>query len=396
MLKKNLFAVALSVFAAVCAVNAQGVKPSVISGEVASISDAKIVVSAQSGPVDAVIAATTAFKRVAPDNPSPSAATASSISDLGVGDKVMVTGILAADGKSIPARTVYLMTKSDISQKKAKDTEMWRTRGIAGKVATVNAQTGQITVDVRNLMGSTSVTVTPKANARFIRYAPDSERFDEAKPSSLGEIKSGDMLRALGEKSLDGTALTAETVLTGAFQTVAGTVVSVDAEKNEVVVTNLQTKKPVTISLATATTLKRFPAEMAERMAGMQGGGAPGGVQMVRPVGAGAPPSTGGVQPVGGGNGPRPMGGRGGGGNIDEMLERFPTIKAADLKAGDMIAVSSTRTNDAADHIRAIKLLAGVEPFIKMAQMSQAAAGGPRPGGRGVDFNIPGLDGVGP
>ena len=395
MLKKNLFAVALSIFAGVFAVNAQSVKPSVITGEVASVSDTKIVVNAASGPIEALIAATTAFKRVAPDNPSPSAATPSSISELGVGDKVMVTGIMAADGKSLPARAVYLMTKSDLSQKKAKDTEAWRTRGIAGKVATVNAQTGQITVDIRNLMGSTSVTVTPKANAKFIRYAPDSERFDEAKPSSLAEIKPGDMLRALGDKSADGTALSAETVLTGAFQTVAGTVVSVDVEKNEVVVNNLQTKKPVTISLATATTLKRFPAEMAERMAAMQGGGAGGGVQMVRPVGAATTqPAGGGTTTVVSGNGPRPMGARPAGGGIDEMLERFPTIKAADLKVGDMIAVSSTKT-DSADRIRAIKLLAGVEPFIKMAQMSQQA-GGARPGGRGVDFNIPGLDGVGP
>ena len=375
---------------------AQGVKPSVITGDVASVSDGKIVVNAKDGAVDAVISATTAFKRVLPENPSPAAAVASNISEIGVGDKIMVTGILAADGKSVPARAVYLMTKSDLSQKKAKDTEAWRTRGIAGKVSNVNAQTGQITVDIRNLMGSTAVTVTPKANAKFIRYAPDSEKFDEAKPSSLAEIKVGDNLRALGDKSADGSAISAETVLTGSFQTVAGTVVSVDPAKNEVVINNLQTKKPVTISLATATTLKRFPEEMAQRMAGMQGG-APGGVQTVRPVGGGTPPAGG--QPVAGqtGAGPRPFGGGGrAGGGIDEMLDRFPTITAADLKVGDMIAASSTKS-DNQDHIRAIKLLAGVEPFIKMAQM-QAAAGGQRPGGggRGVDFNIPGLDGMGP
>lgn len=389
MLKNKLVALAICICAAAVGASAQSVKPSVITGDVASVSDAKIVVNASSGAVDAVIAPATAFKRVAPDNPSPAAATASSISEIGVGDRVMVTGVLAADGKSLPARTVYLMTKSDISQKKAKDAEAWRTRGIAGKVSAVNPQTGQITVDIRSLMGSTSVTVTPKQNAKFIRYAPDSERFDEAKPSSLAEIKAGDMIRALGDKSADGTALAAETVLTGAFQTIAGTVVSVDAEKNEVVINNLQTKKPVTISLATATTLKRFPPEMAQRMAGMQSGG-------VRPVGGGTPPAASGTAPSapsGGQNGARPFGGGGRAGGIDEMLDRFPTIKAADLSVGDMIAVSSTRS-ESADHIRAIKLLAGVEPFIKMAQMAQAASGA-RPG-RGVDFNIPGLDGVGP
>ncbi len=397
MARKTFLTVGLFIFTVIAGTTAmaQGVKPSVITGDVASVSDGKIVVNAKDGAIDAVISATTAFKRVLPENPSPAAAVASNISEIGVGDKIMVTGILAADGKSLPARAVYLMTKSDLSQKKAKDTEAWRTRGITGKVSKVNEQTGQITVDIRSLMGSTAVTVTPKADAKFIRYAPDSEKFDEARPSSLAEIKVGDNLRALGDKSSDGTAVSAETVLTGSFQTVAGTVVSVDPAKNEIVINNFQTKKPVTISLATATTLKRFPEEMAQRMAGMQGGAA-GGVQGVRPVGGGTPPASGGQQTGGQTGGGRTFGGGRAGGGIDEMLDRFPTISAADLKVGDMIAASSSKS-DNQDHIRAIKLLAGVEPFIKIAQM-QAAAGGQRQGGggRGVDFNIPGLDGMGP
>ena len=82
-------------------------------------------------------------------------------------------------------------------------------------------------------------------------------------------------------------------------------------------------------------------------------------------------------------------GGRGAGG-IDEMLERFPTISLADLKVGDMIAFSSTKGANA-DRVTAIKLLSGVEPFLKNPQ---AANGGRRNGG-GTDsgFSIPGLDG---
>ncbi len=55
-----------------------------------------------------------------------------------------------------------------------------------------------------------------------------------------------------------------------------------------------------------------------------------------------------------------------------------------------MIAVSSTK-NSAADRIRAIKLLAGVEPFLRMAQ----AGNGKRAGGVEGGFSIPGLDGIG-
>lgn len=361
-------------------------KPSVITGDVAVIDASKIVVTTKDGEVQANLTEKTQFKRVPAENPSLAAAVAATASEIAVGDRVVITGILAADKLSLPARTVYLMTRSDIEKKHAAEAAAWRTRGIAGRVTAVNTQAGQITVEVRSLMGTTSTVITPKENAVFRRYAPDSVKFDEAKMSSLAEIKTGDMIRALGDKSSDGTSFTAEEVVSGAFQTVAGTVKSVDVEKKEIVVTNLQTKKDVTISLGGASVLKKFPAEMAERLAGFQSG--------VRPpsAGGGQPPAAGG-QPGGtpGGQGRPGFGGRAGG--IDDMLDRFPNITAADLKPGDMIAVSSSK-NGNADRINAIKLLAGVEPFLRMAQ---ASGGRGRGQGQGVsgDFTIPGLDGIG-
>ena len=121
------------------------------------------------------------------------------------------------------------------------------------------------------------------------------------------------------------------------------------------------------------------------------GGAAPTG-QGPRPPGAAS--QDGQARPAGAGPG---MGGGQRGGGIDEMVERFPDIKVADLKLGDTIAVvSSTKTADTV-HIAAIKFLSGVEPFLKMAQMAQAAAGGQQRGGQGVSgsFTIPGLDGFG-
>lgn len=364
-----------------------GVKPSVVPGDVVSISDGKIVVNSKTGQVDIMLSAKTEFKRVSAENPSLKSATPSALSDIAVGDKLMVTGILAADGKSIPARAVYLMTKAEIAQKNAKETAEWRTRGITGKVVSANAQTNQITVEVRGMAGATTnVTLTPKNQAKFLRYAPDSVRFSEAKDSSIGEINPGDMLRALGDKSSDGASFAAEQILTGAFQTIAGTVKSVDAEKNEIVINELQTKKDVTVMLGGTSVLKRFPAEMAERMAGMQMAGA-GGARPVGQPGAAAPAGQG----QAGAGRPGFGGQRPGAGGIDDMMDRFPDIKAADLKAGDMIALSSTK-NGNMDRIKAIKLVAGVEPFLRMAQ---AAAGGGRRGGGEVQFNIPGLDSIG-
>ena len=75
------------------------------------------------------------------------------------------------------------------------------------------------------------------------------------------------------------------------------------------------------------------------------------------------------------------------------MLDRFPNVTAADLKVGDMIALSSTRTSNL-DRITAIKLLAGVEPFIRAAQAQAAANSGGRGQGT-LSLDIPGLDGFG-
>jgi len=295
------------------------------------------------------------------------------------------------------------MSKADISKKHAKEAEEWRVRGIKGKVTAVNAQTNQFTVEVSTLTGTSNVIVTPKAEAKFKRYAPDSVKYDEAVDSSLPEIKTGDMIRALGDKSSDGLAFSAQEVVSGAFQTVAGTVKSIDAEKNEVLIKNLATNKDVTVIVGDTSVVKKYPAEMAERFASMQmAGNGP------RPAGQPGPPQGQGTRPAGqggqnpgqgrqgfGGGGPGGMRMAGGaGGNVDDMLDRFPDIKVTDLKVGDMIALSSTKNAGAVDRVKAIKLLAGVEPFLRMAQ----ASGGGRGRGQGgveAGFSIPGLDGIG-
>ena len=394
---RSLIGIALLTLMVVSTAFAQtpAMKPSVASGDVASIESGKIVLQTKDGPLDVTLSDKTEYKRVPPENPSLKAAVPSALSDIAVGDKLIVTGIFSDDKKTLPARGVYLMTKSDIAQRQVKESEKWATRGVSGRVASIDPVTRQIKIDVRSMVGSTSVVLTPKEAAKFLRYAPNSVKFSEAKESTLTEIQPGDMLRALGDRSADGASFAAEEIITGAFRTVAGKVKTVDVAKNEVVITDEASKKDITVDLGSATTLKKFPEEWAQRMAAMQsgqggrpGGAGPGGA--ARPQANGAP--TGGQPGAAGPGGPGrgPGGPRGG---IDDMLERFPTITAADLKAGEMIAVSSTRSTTP-EHIIAIKLLAGVEPFIRVAQAQAAASGGQR-GQGALSLDIPGLDGFG-
>lgn len=380
----SLFAIVIAAGSQVMAQDAQ--KPSVVMGSVVSVETGKIVLQTKDGQLDIALTDKSQFKRVPPENPVLSAAVPAEFGDIGVGDSLVVSGIFGADKKVLPARSVFLMRKSEISQKQAKESQEWKTRGIAGRVVTVDPVAKQLTVEIRGLAGSSTVKLTPKDDARFLRYAPDSVKFSEAKSSSITEIAPGDMLRALGDRGTDGTTFAAEEVVSGAFQTKAGTVKSVDPAKGEVVITDMQTKQDVTVAVTPTSVVKKFPEEFAQRMAQMGGGMRPGGQA---PGGA---PQGGQAQAGAAGQGGRPGGFAGGPrGGIDEMLDRFPNITVADLKPGDIIAVSSSKTGG--NNIKAIKLLAGVEPFIRMAQM--AAAAGPRQGGqRSPDFNIPGLDAV--
>jgi hypothetical protein len=368
-----------------------GAKPSVATGDVTSISEGKIVLQTKDGSLDVLLAATTEYKRVPAENPVLKAAVPAALADIATGDKLLVTGFFSDDKKTLPARSVYIMSKSDIAEKNKKESEQWTVRGVSGRVASIDQQTGQIKIEIRGLANTSTVVLTPKGDAKFRRYAPNSVKYSESKESSSAEIQAGDMLRARGDKSADGASFAADEIVSGAFQTIAGTVKSVDVAKNEVVITDAQSKKDITIELGSASVLKKFPEEFAQRMVQMQAmqaaGGTPPGAGGGRPAGT-TPPANGQAGPGQAGGGPGRGGFSGRGGSIDEMLDRFPNITAADLKAGDVIAISSSKSNTP-DRLTAIKLLAGVEPFLRAAQ-AQAAAGGQR----SQSLNIPGLDGL--
>lgn len=341
----------------------------------------KIVVETKDGVIDSILVSVTKFKKLPPDNLSLKAATDSSLEELSVGDRVLLTGQVSADKKSIVTTAVYLVKGSDLAAQQAKQRAEWQRRGISGRVTAVDQAAATITVEMRGITGAaTAVTVTGKEGAKFLRYSPESPRYSDAVPSDLSEISAGDMIQALGDRNAEGGTFAAEEIITGAFQTVAGTVKSVDAEKNEVTITDLKTEEDLVVSVRPTSLLKKFPEETAERMARFQAMMAAGGG-----AAAGARPAGGQGRPGAEGGGPGP-----GGMDINDLLNRFPNITVADLKAGDIIAVSSPKGKDPG-RLTAIKLLAGVEPFITMAQM---AAGAQR--GRGVSgsLNIPGLDSV--
>jgi co-chaperonin GroES (HSP10) len=360
---------------------ALGQAPAVVSviGEVKAIDSAanQMVVRADSGVLfNVTLSDKTQYLRVAPGETSLTKATKITLADVGAGDRVLARGRGAADQKTVPALQVVVMSKADLAKKQEQERAEWRRRGVSGIVASVNPSTQEITVSSRTLMGlpqSVIIPVTDKVMMR--RYPPDTiPKYSDARPSKFEEVKVGDQLRALGDKTPDGTHLAAEEVVFGTFKIAGGVVTAIDAATNQIKITELQTKKPLTIILKPESVLRRVPAGGGMFTAGMGAGGpgaggggpAPGqgqGQAQPRPQGAG----PGGPQ----GAGP----GRGGAGmNMADMLERLPIISLNDLKVGDTIIMSSLQGSDPTQ-LTAISLVAGIEPLLTMMAARQQTGG---------------------
>src|SRR5581483_10482351 len=140
------------------------------------------------------------------------------LSAISAGDRLLARGPVAEGYKTLVAKTVIIMTKTDVAKKQARDRAEWQRRGIAGTVKAIDTATKEITLDT-HIRDAKDVVIDASA-ATFRRYPPDSVRFADAKPSSFAELKAGDTVRALGNKSEDGAHFNAEELVSGSFQTI--------------------------------------------------------------------------------------------------------------------------------------------------------------------------------
>ncbi len=297
---------------------------------------------------------TTRLVRTAPGQKDLTGATAIHVQDLEIGDRVLVRATPGSAENTYTAQAVIAMKQGDIAQKQQQDREDWQKRGVGGIVKSVDTAGG--TVVVASGSRTFTIHISPKTIVR--RYAPDSVKFDDAKISTLDQIKPGNQLRARGDRTGDGTEVTADEIVAGSFRNIAGTVLSANASAQTLTVTDLATKKPITVRFTPDSQLHKLAPEMAQAIAGRLKGGAPGGGQSA-PVHA---------QPTAGGGGSISMGGgaAGGGsrgGDLSQMLQRAPAVQLADLHPGDAVMIVSTE--GASDTATAITLLAGVEPMLQ-------------------------------
>jgi transcription antitermination factor NusG len=353
--------------------------PEKMVGSVSAIAleKATLDVKGQDGtPVTIHLTTETILQRVAPGEKSLKNAETIQVSDIAVGDKVLVN----SDPASGMARRLVVMSAKAISKHDEADKMAWTTKGISG---IVTAKTGDdLTLRLRTLQGEVQAHVLVSKETGFRKYAADSVRFGDAKVSSLAEVSVGDQLRARGDKSEDGLKVTANEIVFGTFVTKAGTITAIDPEHKSVSIKELNTNKPFNVKLTADSQLKQMP-NFAAMFAGggMPGGGAPG----AGAPSAGGPPN--GMPAAAGG----PAGGMRRAPDIAQMVERMPTVALDALKVGDTVVMSSTK--GAVDNeYTAIVLLDNAEMLIRMATAQRpagaagagGAVGGMQGGGQGM------------
>jgi len=330
-----------------------------VIGAIQSINGSTITLKPDTGAdVSVTVQGAVRVLRVAPGQTDLKTATPIQLGDLQVGDRILVRGTPAADGQSLSPSLIVAMKRSDVEAKQQQEREDWQKRGTGGLVSAVDASAGTITISVAAAGGTRTLSVHTAASTIFRRYAPDSVEFDDAKPSSLAEIKAGDQLRARGARNADGTEFTAEEIVSGAFRNIAGTISNVDAATNALTVMDLATKKPVVVKISAQSQLLKLPPQIAQGMAMQLKGGGRGG------AGAGAPDSGRGGQAQAGEGAGNARGAGRGPADLQQVMNRIPKATLADMQKGDAVMIVSTEGTSSGG-VTAITLLSGVEPILQ-------------------------------
>jgi ribosomal protein S17 len=314
---------------------------------------------------------------VAPGSKDLKSATAGTLSDVTPGDKVLITLTPSGDASAPVAARVILMKAQAIAANHAAEDEAW-TKGGGGIVKSVDPAAGAIVI--ASGLKTVTVTVTPQTIVR--RYSGDSVRFADAKVSTVAEIHKGDQLRVRGTRSADGSAITADELVTGSFRNFSGLITSIDASAGTVTLKDLATKKPVTIAVGANSDVRRIPAMLAERVAARMAGGAAAGKGAAGGKGAAADahaaPAEDGAQRE-----------RSAGMDLSQMLSRLPTETLAGLKVGDAVMIVATSPTSDTETPMAVTLLAGVDAVLRASPNGQTmtlspwSLGGEGGGGEG-------------
>jgi hypothetical protein len=344
-----------------------GISGTRVIGEVIEVAQSgrRILIKTDAGNVVAIFADDgTEYLRIQPGEVSLDKAAKIALNEIGLGDKVYARGKLSEDRKTLPAQKIIVMLKADIEKGHERQRSEWQARGIVGTVVALKPNAREIILRVRGREGPKALTLTTMESTNYRRYAPDSVKFSDAAPSSFTDLKINDQLRALGEKSADGTGFVAEKIVSGSFQTVFGTVTSVGAIPGEIKISTLGKKQLLTIVVTKDSLLQRITPQMGMRIAKALDS---------RKDQRGADPES---RPTRNMDSP-------GGDELQRALEQLPLLALADIRPGDIVAVASTIGGDPS-RLTAVTLVGGLSNVLSAIQSAEGSRNSP-----GLEIDLP-------
>jgi len=356
-------------------------------GAIKAINGSVITLAGDSGAdVSVTVQPNARLLRLVPGEKDLKNATAIQMQDLQVGDTIRARGQASSDGKSIAALEIIVITRSAVQAVSDQMRQDWQKRGVGGPVTAVDPAAGTVTISISSFGGKKTIVVHTSKNTVIHRYAPDSAKPEDAKISTLQDVQVGDQLRARGDRTADGSEMTAEEIFAGVFPVVEGLIKSIDASAGTMSVQDTISKKAVLLKVNADSQLHKIPAEMAQRVAmrlkaalppGAPGASPASSVGSTPPSGArgqAGPPSAGNMQSGSTGQGGGGMAGArpGGGFDFQRLLDQTPPVALADLHKGDAVAILATQGTPSAGST-VIKLFSGVEPILQAAPSGSQA-----------------------
>jgi hypothetical protein len=328
----------------------------------------------------------TAFRRVQPGQTSLTGAEQIKITDIKVGDRILIPGGVADEKK--PVRQVIVMPRAAIDERRALEDENRRARTTVGRIAAVNPAKNEITIQTRGSGGVEVVTVSAAAppagrSVKFLRYAPDSLKVGDAVASSFNDLRVGDQVRVLGDRVTGSNRINAEEILSGSVSRVVGSVSEINTERGEIVVKNEQTGQLTTVALGKNTTLRRITPEAAEtlrqrfeRRRDRQQNEGSGNARQNAEARRNRAESR---NQDGGGSSEQRQQQRREDRNARPLFENLPVVTAADLKKGDAVMITGTSANqsDNAARMTAVTVISGEGRLLQLLQRAQGGGRGP-------------------
>jgi hypothetical protein len=254
------------------------------------------------------------------------------LSDIAIGDRVLASFVDGLD----EARRIVVVAAGDIARRNEAERLDWQKRGVTGVVASKNGD--EVTIDLRTAQAGRTAIIAATAKTKVRRYPAGSVKFTAALPCALSEILVGDQVQARGEKSADGSRITAEDIVFGTFLTKMGSITAVNREAHEIEIAETADGRPWTIRITAESQLKTLPDLRAIfAVASSAGRG-------------GASPHPGPYLP-----------------DMAQMLRSLPPARLEDLKIGGGVLLTSAGASKSGD-LTAIMLLTNADFLVQMSK----------------------------